>query len=50
MPSEPDAVELRMDPGSLYREETFTDRSMGALRVLTPVTADGSLDISRQVL
>ena len=50
MPTEPDAVELKMDPASLYHEETVKDRRTGVLRVLTPVTADGSPDISRQVL
>ena len=50
MPTEPDAVEPKMDPASLYHEETFTDRNMGMLRVLTPVTADGSPDITQQAL
>jgi len=35
------AVELRMDPGTLYREDTFTDRRVGVIRVMTPVTVDG---------
>lgn len=39
-----------MDPAALYREETFTDRKIGTLRILTPVRADGSPDPSRQVL
>ena len=39
-----------MDPAALYREETFTDRKIGTLRVLTPVRTDGSPDPSRQVL
>ncbi|MBI4627958.1 MAG: hypothetical protein HY729_04550 [Candidatus Rokubacteria bacterium] len=39
-----------MDPAALYREETFTDRKIGTLRVLTPVRADGSPDSSRPVL
>ena len=43
-------AELRMDPASLYREETFTDRTLGVIRVLTPVTKDGSTDTIRQVL
>jgi hypothetical protein len=50
MASERDAAELRMDPTSLYREETFTDRSMGIIRMLTPVTRDGVADASRRVL
>jgi hypothetical protein len=43
----PDA---RLDPKALYREETFTDRKVGAIRRLTPVKADGSPDPARPVL
>jgi hypothetical protein len=50
MASERDAAELRMDPTSLYREETFTDRRLGVIRVLTPVTKDGLADASRRVV
>ena len=50
MATEPNAVDLKMDPASLYREETFTDRKMGMIRVLTPVKTDGSPDTSRRVL
>ena len=50
MASERDAAELRMDPASLYREETFTDRRLGVIRVLTPVTKDGLADMSRRVV
>ena len=39
-----------MDPVSLYREETFTDRKIGTIRVLTPVTGAGSPDPTRAVL
>jgi hypothetical protein len=39
--------EPRMDPASLYREELFTDRKVGMIRVLTPVKTDGSPDPSR---
>lgn len=46
----PGAAELRMDQTSLYREETFTDRRLGVIRVLTPVTRDGLADTSRQVV
>jgi len=48
--SEPSLAELRMDPTSLYREEVYTDRRMGVIRVLTPVTAEGAFDVSRKVL
>ena len=42
----PGAAELRMDQTSLYREETFTDRRLGVIRVLTPVTKDGSTEVA----
>ncbi len=44
------AAEPRMDTANLYREETFTDRKVGAIRRLTPVKTDGSVDPSRQVV
>jgi hypothetical protein len=42
--------ELTMDPASLYREEIYTDRKIGTIRVLTPVTGGGLVDASRPVL
>jgi len=50
MTNQVNAAELRMDPATLYREEVFTDRRIGTIRVLTPVTSTGSLDTSRAVL
>jgi len=44
------AVELKMDPSSLYREETFTDRRIGVIRVMTPVKTDGAFDLGRKIL
>ncbi|HEX6210421.1 MAG TPA: hypothetical protein VF136_06575 [Methylomirabilota bacterium] len=43
-------AELRMDANSLYREEVFTDRKIGTIRVLTPVTSTGAPDGTRAVL
>jgi hypothetical protein len=43
-------AEARMDPTSLYREEVITDRQVGTIRVLYPVTANGQPDGSRKVL
>ena len=43
-------LELRMDPNVLYREETYTDRRIGIIRVMTPVKQDGSTDPGRKVL
>jgi hypothetical protein len=39
-----------MDAASLYREEIYTDRAVGTLRVLTPVTSAGAPDPSRPVV
>jgi hypothetical protein len=39
-----------MDAASLYREEIYTDRAAGTLRVLVPVKADGSADAARPTL
>ena len=44
------AGEARMDAASLYREEIYTDRAAGTLRVLVPVKADGSADAARPTL
>lgn len=43
-------VEARMDAANLYREEIYTDRRVGTIRLLTPVTKDGAPDPSRKVL
>jgi hypothetical protein len=42
--------DAKMDPTSLYREEIYTDRAAGTLRVMVPVKADGSPDGARQML
>ena len=39
-----------MDADSLYQEEVFTDRRVGTLRRLTPVTATGEADAGRDVV
>ena len=44
------ASDAAMDADSLYREEIYTDRRIGTLRVLIPVTADGAPDRSRRTL
>jgi hypothetical protein len=43
-------TEAKMDPTSLYREEIITDRKVGTLRVLTPLTLTGAVDSGRPVL
>jgi hypothetical protein len=39
-----------MDATDLWREDTYTDRKVGTIRVVTPVKADGSPDPSRQAV
>ena len=40
----------QMDAAGLYREEMITDRKVGAIRQLTPVTVDGAPDSTRPVV
>jgi hypothetical protein len=47
---EPRSTELELDPDKLYVEEIFTDRRVGTLRRLTPVTKDGKSDAARATL
>lgn len=50
MAAQNDLPDVKLDAAGLYREEVFTDRRAGTIRKLTPVTADGAVDSSRQVL
>jgi hypothetical protein len=45
-----DGRQATMDSTQLYLEETFTDRKVGTIRRLTPVTADGATDAARPVI
>lgn len=45
MSQEPD---LSMNIADMFREENFTDRKIGNIRRLTPVTGDGEPDASRE--
>jgi hypothetical protein len=49
-PEQQSVSELKIDPASLYQEEIFTDRRVGTIRRLTPVTKDGGRDSARAVL
>jgi len=40
-------IDLTVDRNNLYREESFTDIKVAAIRRLTPVKPDGSDDESR---
>jgi hypothetical protein len=42
-----DALEPNMDANDLYREDIYSDRKVGTIRVLTPVKSDGSVDPAR---
>jgi hypothetical protein len=41
---------IAMDSTSLYREETYTDRKVGTIRMLLPVTPAGATDESRPIV
>ena len=43
-------AEIEMDRTGLYQEETFTDRRVGTLQRLTPITAAGGRDDARPIL
>lgn len=45
--AEPDP---KMDANALYREEIVTDRKVGTIRMMTPLTAAGTPDTSRATL
>lgn len=40
--------DLGMDANNLYREEVYSDRRAGTIRVLTPVTREGLTDMTRK--
>ena len=42
--------EISMATNDLYREESFTDRRVGSIQRLSPVTASGDADDSRDVI
>lgn len=44
------APDAAMDAASLYREEIVTDRKVGTIRVLVPVTPEGTPDAARKTL
>ncbi|MGN1210031.1 MAG: hypothetical protein ACI4SV_06985 [Duodenibacillus sp.] len=48
--SELDDLKADMDTANLYTETIVTDRKMGAMRVLKPITADGAPDPARKCL
>lgn len=40
-------IDFNLNGKDMYKEESYTDLKVGAIRSLTPVKADGSLDESR---
>jgi hypothetical protein len=42
-----DTLDPKMDVNDLYREDMYSDRKVGTIRVLTPVKADGTPDPAR---
>jgi len=49
MAAEEHMPDLKMEAADLYLEEVFTDRRVGSIRRLTPVTAQGDPDEGRAV-
>src|ERR1700728_1483236 len=50
MSSANDGRQATMDATQVYREEIFTDRKVGTIRRMTPVTLDGAADPARPVV
>lgn len=47
--SQQQTMEIRMNGDDLYLEEVYTDRRVGTIQRLTPVTASGEADSSRPI-
>ena len=43
-------LDISMDASSLYREEIYTDRKIGTIRAMVPVTTLGATDGGRPVV
>jgi hypothetical protein len=48
--AQPDLPDIQLDANNLYREDVITDRRVGTLRKMTPITVDGAVDASRPTL
>jgi hypothetical protein len=42
------SMNLKMDAANVFREDVYTDRKVGTIRCLTPVTSDGAPDPGRK--
>jgi hypothetical protein len=49
-PQDGKSMNLAMDAAGVYREDVYTDRKVGTIRCLTPVTSDGAPDPGRTPL
>lgn len=47
---DPGLPEIKLEADAMYREDVYTDRRAGTIRVMTPVTAAGAPDPSRPTL
>jgi hypothetical protein len=43
-------LDIKMDTSTLYREEIYTDRKVGTIRAMVPVTTMGATDGTRPVV
>ena len=43
-------LDIKMDASTLYREEIYTDRKVGTIRAMVPVTTMGATDGTRPVV
>ena len=46
----PENRQVQMDSTQVYREDTFTDRRVGTIKRMSPVTAAGEPDSTRPIL
>ncbi len=49
-PEDQGMEQQQMDAAALYQEEVFTDRRLGTIMRLTPVTAEGERDTEREII
>lgn len=50
MQSDEQGMDAKMDPTALVREDVISDRRVGTIRILTPITVEGVRDETRDVL
>ena len=50
MAQRPDTPDSKMDATTLYREDIITDRKVGTIRRMTPITSDGADDSARPTI